>query len=119
MAEYGCPFALWGVLGEAPPTSDPARPTDTLEDELPISAELRTAILAWGAHFCEYEGGTTLAEGIAFDERGFTLSRQLQQELGPLFAVEFFFSTSGPHKARLSALAEASPLVNWRIHAHL
>lgn len=116
-AEIGCDFALWGEPDEPPPTTRPD-PHDEdgapgLEHELPLSAELRAGLRAWGLDFFRSDGGDRSVVMDDFDERGFRLSRELQRQLGDRYTVEYHFEARGPHREALLASVADDPLPGW------
>ena len=47
-AECCCSFALWGEVGEEPPTTSGLPEAGTLEEQLPISVSLRERLAGMG-----------------------------------------------------------------------
>lgn len=114
-AEIGCTFALWGEIDEPPPTRrQGAGESATLEEELPISAALRAALLSWADDLFRWDGGERTVPMDDFDARGFRLSRDLQRELGELYSVRYSFNFAGPHQEELLASVADEPLPGWR-----
>jgi hypothetical protein len=112
-AEIGCDSALWGDI-EPPPTRRPGPiEWDTLEEELPISDGLRDALASWARDYFLWDGGDKTIRMDDFDERGFHLSRQLQRELGELYAVQYSFEFPRSHRQALRAAVVAEPLAGW------
>lgn len=113
-AEIGCDFALWGEVDESPPTRrEGVEECDTLEEELPISDGLRSALLSWAADYFHWDGSENAILMDDFDERGFRLSRDMQRELGELYAVRYSFTFRGPYREALLASVADEPLPGW------
>jgi len=111
--EHGCPFALWGPLGEPPPTTNAIthpRTTLTLEVTLPLSPSLRDRLLTWGDEW-DRKG----VDAQEFDERGYEMSRELIRELGDLYSVTYSLTFAGPHRDALRHRAEEEPLPGWSL----
>jgi hypothetical protein len=113
-AEIGCDFALWGPVDEPPPTTSGVQEADYLEEELLISVSLRDRLLAWAQDHFRHDGGDHTVSMDDFDERGFFISRELQRELGDLYAVTYCFNFAGPHREALLEHANDQPLPGWR-----
>jgi len=76
---------------------------ENLEDELPISAQLRHRIGSWVDGYTDMIGRKghsgdeeTLA---AHDRRGYQLSLDLAEELGSTYQIEYHFETSAVREA--------------------
>lgn len=110
-AEVGCDYALWGDPGQALPVNGEEDAED-LEANLPISPELRARLLAWAEQHFRYDGGERHINMSDFDERGMGLSRELQRELGPKYAVHYGFTFEGS-RDRLMPLADEEPCPGW------
>jgi hypothetical protein len=109
-AETGCDFALWGPLGEPPPTTNGIENAHQLEDVLPISASLRDRLLKWGRAYETFD-----LDGEEHDERGYYLSRELKLELGDLYSVTYSLTFAGPHREVLRSRARDEPLPGWTL----
>jgi hypothetical protein len=49
----------------------------------------------WSAESLHHDAGDDSVDMDAWDERGFHLSQELQEELGPTFKVEYHFTMAG------------------------
>lgn len=92
MTEVGCDFVLWDdeneYLGE-------------LEHLLPITADLRARILRHAGQWYRQDGGEPEPDWPGdeeFDRRGYLLSQELQNALGPDYRVQYHFNTAGARK---------------------
>lgn len=87
-----------------------------LADQLPISDTLRNDVLAWARdwHLDSWGKVEIPVDRVdEFDERGYTLSRALQTELGELYAVTFHVTYEVPHGEVLRERAVNDPLPGW------
>jgi hypothetical protein len=92
MAETGCDFLLW---------DDDNEHLEQLEHLLPMPAELRRRVLQHAEQWSDYDGGhpgTDWPGREQFDRRGYLLSRELQEALGPDYRVSYFFSTAAARR---------------------
>jgi hypothetical protein len=70
--------------------------TDQLEDELPLPDELRRRVRSWVDEYTrniDRRESWTPDEYVAFDRRGYQLSIQLQDALGPEYRIQYIFET--------------------------
>ncbi|MEP6815347.1 MAG: hypothetical protein ABI873_07350 [Marmoricola sp.] len=107
-AEIGCDFALWGDIGEELLGGS----AELLEHRLPISEDLRDRILSWPRQHYRYDAGERKVDMDDFDERGALVSRELQRELGPRYAVEYLFVFAGSRERLLPQFAD-DPCPGW------
>lgn len=87
-AEEGVDFCLWGN-GEN---------GDEIEKTLPLPEELRQRMRAWIGEYNQRTqegvgGPWTQAAREDFDRRGYLLSLEVQEALGPAYKVRYLFST--------------------------
>ena len=70
---------------------------EALEDELPISQDLRVRVRQWVDEYTETVGGSnahwTMDDLYSHDQRGLALSRDLQNALGPGYLITYHFET--------------------------
>ncbi|MBA2560437.1 MAG: hypothetical protein H0V07_11245 [Propionibacteriales bacterium] len=75
-----------------------AKATEELENQLPISGELRQRVKTWVNDYTETIGGVHRWWGAVelreHDRRGYQLSLDLQAALGPEYRIEYVFETS-------------------------
>ncbi|MCW2785559.1 MAG: hypothetical protein JWP74_2076 [Marmoricola sp.] len=111
-AECGADFALWGVLDVDPPGAVSDDPDESLEHQLPITADLRDRLLSWADWHFRYDGGDRAINMDDFDNVGMMLSRELMRELGPQYTVTYHFTFAGSRE-RFLPLVEHEPLDGW------
>jgi hypothetical protein len=88
MTEVGCDFVLW---------DDDNEHLGELEHLLPVPEDLRRRILRHAEQWYLADGGQPDPDwpgGEEFDRRGYLLSRELQEALGPDYRVSYSFSTA-------------------------
>ena len=110
MSEVNCDFGS----GEPIPAASVNGEYDVedLEHVLTISVDLRTRILAWADRYYRYDGGERDLDECDFDGRGMHLSRELQRELGPAYAVHYYFTFAGSRDKWLPTVAD-EPCAGW------
>lgn len=70
--------------------------TDQLEDELPLPDDLRRRVRSWVDEYTrsiDRRESWTADEYVAFDRRGYQLSIELQDALGPEYRIQYIFET--------------------------
>lgn len=70
--------------------------TDRLEDQLPLPDDLRRRVRSWVDEYTrsiERRESWTTDEYVAFDRRGYQLSIELQDALGPEYRIQYIFET--------------------------
>jgi hypothetical protein len=70
--------------------------SDQLEDELPLPEDLRQRIKSWVHEYTDsitFRRSWTADEYLAFDRRGYAMSLELQDALGPDYRIEYVFET--------------------------
>jgi hypothetical protein len=92
MTEYGCDFVLWDDLSEQ---------HGELEHLLTMPSDLRQGLLRHAEQWYRHDCGEPVPDWPGdeeFDRRGYLLSLELQDAVGPDFEVEYSFRTAGARR---------------------
>lgn len=88
MTEIGCDFVLWDDHNEH---------LGELEHLLPVSPDLRERLLHHAEQWYRQDAGQQNPDWPGheeFDRRGYLLSREMEQQLGPDYRLQYFFDTA-------------------------